>query len=443
MIENRFKLQSALDGNYLQIALPGLIQLDDIAVKVMKEDCPNFLIPFQMVTMNDELTLKYKLTNSVALAYSNMTMTKEDFINFYIGMLEPFLQASDWFMDYHYICINNNYVYLGRDMIHVNYLYIPEKDFRNTDEAIIDFFKDILNHVTITDDNNILLLLYQYFSKGAVTLTELYQILKENRNMIRPQSETVKQQNIEQLNEVINQGQAQVETSKQEKPLFSRKKESSLEEKQEVKITDAVENSSEDDVMKALFGDKPKKKEKSVKKKEKKEENHLFSKALFGKKKESQIQETVPEEIKQNQISVERTPSVSMEVYDNPQATDVTVIADDCVENAAYLDLIESANQGAIQRISLDFPGEYITLGRQSGDLVQPTIAFDKSMKQISRMHLRIEKKQNQYYAIDLGSANHSFLNGQKMIPNMPYELKSGMELMLAFNAPIRYRVII
>ena len=63
MIENRFKLQSALDGNYLQIALPGLIQLDDIAVKVMKEDCPNFLIPFQMVTMNDELTLKYKLTN--------------------------------------------------------------------------------------------------------------------------------------------------------------------------------------------------------------------------------------------------------------------------------------------------------------------------------------------------------------------------------------------
>ncbi len=60
---------------------------------------------------------------------------------------------------------------------------------------------------------------------------------------------------------------------------------------------------------------------------------------------------------------------------------------------------------------------------------------------QISRMHLRIERRGDNYYAIDLGSGNHTLIDGQMMVPNTQYQLNSGAVLSIAANIPVRYRV--
>lgn len=53
------------------------------------------------------------------------------------------------------------------------------------------------------------------------------------------------------------------------------------------------------------------------------------------------------------------------------------------MENGVWLELTESEIPGAIQKISLDFSGKYITIGRMSSDEVQPDMAFGKQFTRI------------------------------------------------------------
>ena len=87
------------------------------------------------------------------------------------------------------------------------------------------------------------------------------------------------------------------------------------------------------------------------------------------------------------------------------------------------------------------FEKPFITLGRISTDSVKPDVAFGSELKRIGRMHARIEKNGENFYMIDLGSANHTSINGEIMIPNYPYMLKNGDEVAFATSRPVRYRV--
>ena len=74
MNHENFTLQSSLEANYLNVQLQEPMRLDEIAIRVIKQDCPEFLIPFRIVNMNDSVSLKYKLINTIALEYSDMTL---------------------------------------------------------------------------------------------------------------------------------------------------------------------------------------------------------------------------------------------------------------------------------------------------------------------------------------------------------------------------------
>ncbi len=49
----------------------------------------------------------------------------------------------------------------------------------------------------------------------------------------------------------------------------------------------------------------------------------------------------------------------------------------------------------------------------------------------VSRRHARIHKQKAQYFIEDLGSANGTFLNGQRLTPYLPHPLHDGDELQL------------
>ena len=49
----------------------------------------------------------------------------------------------------------------------------------------------------------------------------------------------------------------------------------------------------------------------------------------------------------------------------------------------------------------------------------------------VSRRHARIHKQKSQYFIEDLGSANGTFLNGQRLTPYLPHPLHDGDELQL------------
>ena len=107
---------------------------------------------------------------------------------------------------------------------------------------------------------------------------------------------------------------------------------------------------------------------------------------------------------------------------------------------SVYLELIESPIAGVMRRINLDFQGDYVIIGRNSSDQVKPDIAFPSEFKRMGRQHARIERRGGKYYIIDLGSANHTFLNGRVLAPNQPYQLEDGMELGFT-DKTVSYRV--
>ncbi len=473
-----FSIQSSLDANYLNISLTELEELDETAIKTIKEDCPDFLIPFHLMNINDSNFLKYKLMNAVSLEYSSLTMTKNMFAEMYFSLLTPFVTGKDWFLDYHYLCINPTYVYCSRDLKKSFFIYIPAKSYRNGDKEILGFFQNVLNNVTITDESGFMVKLYQYFNRGNVTLAELYRMVREEcknegsaEHKVIPaehsavsatsaikQGVAMQTQPDYPVQQLAYQPEKTDEKQQKKKNLFgsSEKKKKEKEEMAETAIPPfTVQNpdfgnlEGDEEVIAALFGDnkkktkeKKEKKEKPIKEKPPKKEK---SRGFFGSRKKQEDLPQSEEAIVQNSISYSQ-PQIYPMVQNMDAITQeddgVTEILDDgMMQKEEFLSLIESPVSGAPVRISLGFDKPFITLGRMSNNAIKPDVAFSSDLKGIGRMHARIEKKNGVFYAIDLGSANHTFVNGQMLVPNTPWPLKNGDELTLTSGTPVRYRV--
>ena len=500
---NRITAEHSLEANYLKLSCMPQERLDDIAIKVIKNDTPDFLMPIRMLKMNGVVELRYTLGNQTALKYKDLILNKVQFLQLYRSLLFPFIEGNDWMLDYHCFCIDSNYVFVDKNGRDVLYMYIPIDSCRNTDDEILNYFKDIVNHVTVEDDSAFLLKLYQSFSRGNVTLKELYQMVEQELRMggtartmttsaARVQSvapaapkqlvtqhpveknlnsvQPVHQQSSQPLNtaEPVNTGKSVLgilggksETSAQEKKsgLFGgigkkHVKEPEFDALNGALSAPSIDTSEQDEVMKALFGTsdkKPKKKEKSVEKKKEKEK----SGGLFGGKKKSAAPiQSVPQ-----QVLVDETPIGSsgpamhkpiqpvVPSYDYTQVdadSEVTQIEGVLVENSSqYLASMNVGMSGIPERIELNFAKERITIGRQSSDVRQPDIVFSADYKRVGRMHACIQRENEQYYVVDLGSANATVLNGEILVPNQPYLLKNNDVVGFVASQPIKYRVVL
>lgn len=64
-------------------------------------------------------------------------------------------------------------------------------------------------------------------------------------------------------------------------------------------------------------------------------------------------------------------------------------------------------------------------IGRESGDLIVDN-------RYVSDPHMDIITRKNRFFAMDLGSTNKSYIDGEKLLPNQETELHSGCQLKLA-----------
>lgn len=446
MNEEKFLLQSTLEANFLNIELPENPQIDKIVDKVLKEDKPDFLIAYRDININGRITLKYKLINTVALAYSDRNLTKDQFIKLYMSLLNPFIKGKDWFLDYHNFCIDEKYIFLDKQTMKASYIYVPEMSYRNKDEDIIYFFKKIFNEITIMNEPEFQVRMYQYFMSDHVNFTDLYQILqKELKVEVYMPAE---QRSTEPPKKSSEEPKIKEKQIQQEVPA---KKEVKQEEKMAENLafdifdTGKKKTTSTDYALNALFGGKGKKEEKAEHSEKKK--NVAFS--LFGKKK-IKTGEAEKESINNlNKIntakSIQNDLFISGQTYTEDDYSDATETADEYADQSgiAYLQLVYSEIPGAIERINLNFSGSYIVIGRSSSDVVKPDVAFSKEFTRIGRKHARIERTKKGYCIIDLGSANHTLLNDKTLIPNQPYPLMNDAIVTFTTSKPVKYRVVI
>lgn len=472
MTNSNFSLQNTLEANYLNIQLNEPVRLDEIAINVIAEDCPEFIIPFRVVNINNNVSLKYKLINTIALEYASLTMDKKTFVKMYLNLLTPFVKGNDWFLDYHNFCVDPRYVYLDKEYEQVFYIYVPEYSYVNEESDILEFFRKTFHRVDISDDKVFQVKLFQYFARDLVTLSELYQMFLEESKSVSASSTlvnvstndvpaatpvtsesvpTVSQNPVQETTKAEEQSVAEEPTTKGIGfGLFGNKKEKTASKgfvEDETPASASLGDDSSDEVMEALFGSGKKKiKEKTTSASESEKKKSGIS--LFGKKKE---------EVSQEQAATVNTTSTTssgsaayslsgMSAFSVPTGvqagSDKTeVFVDDIVVSGAFLELIDSPIPGAMARIDLNFTKDFVVVGRTSSDPVQPDIAFSRDFTRIGRQHARIEKRDGAYYVIDLGSQNHTLLNGQQLVPNTPYPLNDGGELTFTESKPVRYRI--
>ena len=488
MNTQNFTIQSSLEANYLNIPLTEPVQIDEIAVKTINSDCPNFLIPFQLLEVNGVQQLKYKLINTIALEYIDSSYTKKDFIKLFMNLLNPMIKGKEWFLDYHCFCIDPKYVYIDRINNLVSYIYVPEASYKNTDAEIFAFIKNEFIKMTITDDSKFQVELFQFFAKDGVTLIDLYKLLQSEQGSAPSVSPAAAAAPVPAVAPApaaapapapapapvnapaVAPAAAPAPAPKAEKhSLFGSKPKEEKPAPAPVPVAapspapnaPGVVNNNE--IIDQLFGDsssgkKKDKKEKPEKApKPEKEKKEKKSGGLFGKKKNDDL--SFMEGVNEPQSAPAAAPApaqggfapvdYSQPAFEMKQESiytpddGVTATLDDFVNKtgSAHLALVSAPIAGAFPRIELDASRQYITIGRRSSDEIQPDIAFPTEFKFIGRKHARIQNDNGRFFLIDLGSKNHTFLNGTMLVPNQPYELTSGAEITFTESMPVKYRV--
>jgi hypothetical protein len=448
----RIEAEHSLKENTLKVTCNDSEKIDMIAVNVIKNDNPPFLLPMKSISVNNTMQLRYAMGNQMALAYSKLIFKKEEFLQFYQNLITPLVQCCDWMLDYHYFCVDMGYVYLDKNSFDIFYMYLPIASGRNEDEEILDFFQMVLNRITVTDDSAFMVKLYQSFSRGNITLHELYEMV----NLEQRQYTDVVPEPVESVVPVTKSVELQPEEKEPEVNrsdnfnIFSLFGSKGAKDVKEIKETDSVSKMlhPEDEVMAALFGEDKKADKKRDKKIEKKVEKKGKREGFFGKKKKSPeeplpIQEISDQEIRQLIDQQSDSKSISPDYAQTGQDDEVTEIVGEYEQmDTPHLALLNADLAGVPSYVDLGFEKQQIILGRQSSDRVQPDIAFASHYKKIGRMHACIKREQDAYCIIDLGSANGTTLNGNVLIPNQQYSIKAGDEIGFIASDPIRYRVV-
>ena len=100
-------------------------KLDQIAIEVMKQDCPDFLLAFKTISIDGALELRYEMGDGIRLSYQSQRMYKREFVQQMINMLLPYKDCGDWLLDYHSILLDPKYIFVSNKNGSVRYTYIP------------------------------------------------------------------------------------------------------------------------------------------------------------------------------------------------------------------------------------------------------------------------------------------------------------------------------
>ena len=458
----KFSVVQSAKANYLIVECPDEDKMDDIALQVILEDRPPFLMPLQLRTMNDKTTISYQLTAGIALRYSlDSEISKSDFLKLANSLLTPFLTCREWFLDYHSICVDPQFIIRDKNTGSYLFVYIPEIDHENSDKDIIDFFRDTLMRVNIRDNAAFQNKIIKYLMNADFSLNELSELIKHESESVgssrpveetalrrpavtptKPAAPTPEKHNVGEKvvadkapEAKVDQPAAHKEKAKPQKSgifdfLLGKKKDDPFEDLMSKEESKPEENISDD--LDALFSGKKKSERPEQKKNSSK--GSLFSSPKPAQAKPQQSEERVKPLKK---VSVDPLPPT----IDNGYISEETNIGG--LETRDELQLIDSKFEGAPEVIPLDFKSESAIVGRRNSES-KPDIEFPETCKGVGRKHACITRTKDGGYTIcDLGSSYGTLLDGKRLVPNLEYELRDGMTLVFVEQKSIRYRVVL
>lgn len=137
-----------INDNYGEVSLMYTVDscatLDDVAIKMVKAQTPNFLIPFSIVYFNDTRTIKYDVKRYTSLQnYISTPLNRYNCINLFLKLLSPFMDCVDWLLDGNLLYMDIEKVYFDHKENTIKYLYIPVVNQRVNEKSFKEFFQNI------------------------------------------------------------------------------------------------------------------------------------------------------------------------------------------------------------------------------------------------------------------------------------------------------------
>lgn len=474
--------------SYTKLTITDKSGLDQTALKVMNQDCPDFLLPIRTMEVDGELELRYELLEGIRLSYSSPEMSKKDFVMLLKNMLTPFKICSDWFLDYHNILLDSNYVMIGRNGMNVRYIYIPARQYAHTDKEIMDFFSDFIIRAEVMDDPRFVTNLLRVMKREEANLMTILDYLVQekepggqDRDAVQSMGQPLGRETDRNVAPVRQEYPASENRGAQERQSIAkpggfgeRKQEPAAAEEPPVRGGGAKPGQPSagfgtDDttgkLLGSLFGDDDEEDEKEKNKQKKgffagnkAKKDGKEGGGLFGKRKPSQKNEMGREteavrETGDHTANYQAGNAAAQNVFPS-QAGNMPFYGDDRTEISVDEDNVSDPNVFRLRlennggrddspmMIEVDLSRGYATVGRydKTGH-GQADFNFDASFTFVSRRHFRVEKAQEGWRIIDLESANGTFLNGQALAPNIPYPLNSGDRIMISQKYRLTYRV--
>ncbi|MDO4295483.1 MAG: DUF6382 domain-containing protein [bacterium] len=464
--EAMFTDVTVANKSYTKLVLSEKSEMDTIAIQVIRQDCPDFLLHMRTMEIDGELELRYELSGGLRLSYLQHSMYKKDFLELLIHMLLPFKNCSDWFLDYHNFVLDENYIMSDKAGQSIKYIYIPSMDYAMTDEEIKKFFINFILKIDIKDDSGYMVNLIRMLNQPEYTLLLLLEYLQqESKSQVtvpqpqRPQPEP-KRSFSENLGLVAEPSNI-LESVKKRMPSPSVEKEK-VEAAPSYASTEFGKSNEEGRLMSSLFGEEevPSKAKEGKKKKEKPEKPQKTGKGggffgLFKGKEEKKarvdnfVQGIVPEREEkgreEREAAYNNSPSPS---YPMSRDDDETVaMIQEAVSNESndelHLRLEKCVGCKCPDFIEIDLRQGFATVGRRNKNgEPQADYNFESALSFISRRQFRVEKSGTAYRIVDLDSANGTSVNGQRLVPNTPYNLERNDTITIAFSRSIvEYRV--
>ena len=416
--------KSDLSGAALVIRFPEE-DLDQKALYTIENDKPPFLVPFSYRSVDGMAECTYHLGNRSKLQYRFGTHNVDDYIDMWCQIIQPLLDCDDWFLKPFSFVLDSNYLYADKNGT-VSYLYVPSLRDCESLDTLRALMVELSQRNNVTDpelENKVLRHIMQDFQPKPFLA-----MLRAAGNLKKGEAKVEEKQNENLLPEHLKPQEEWAMPKPEEAQAGPVSRQKAPEEDGEIRINLNGAGRGKQDKENAgkekksfFFG----KKEKPAKER----------KPLFGKKEKSK--EVILGAAAERAVQQEHVPAAPMRrvpppavSYDSEDLDEVTQLDDAQVEGVCHLRLVGDSNMPRDIVVKVQ-PGRAFTIGRFDVSVghKQSDFEFDKSTKAVSRRHAAIEREENGYFVVDLASSAGTFVDGIRLIPNVPQAISNGSRI--------------
>lgn len=393
--------------------------IDKKALYTIQSDQPEFLVPFYVRNIDGYAECTYQLGMRSELRHRFGSHPAKEYIRLWTRILQPLLDCEDWYLKPSSFVLDANYLYVDRTGAVISYIYIPSREKCVDDSALKEMVNELSNKNS-TDDQRLENQVWR-------TLTQDFQL----RNFLQMLSETQSAAGSPQKREAApyhhaeSQDTPPQQSGAHQAPSPAAVLPSATPDPQAgtgdivIAISEQEQSQSK---KRGWFGSKKEKKAEADK--EKKEKKGLFG----GKSKKNEEEivlgaaEAAPQYTPPRQSY---TPAPPPPHESAPEDDGETQILTECDSSNPYLRLVGDSSLPRTIPVLIQ-PGQGFTIGRfdVSVGQKQSDFEFEKRTKAVSRHHAVIERSATGEYLLkDLVSSAGTFLNGNRLTPNMSFPI--------------------